>query len=108
MLRFPKNSFLLLVSIEGIFNLDKLERGGVIHFADCIVMSRQKWKDEQINLRKESLNKHREAQRRLFEDIENATRRRRGRSTHIQKFNEKKCYFQLLNWRNFNHKRVAI
>lgn len=51
----------------GPFNLDELEANGWINFEACTVMSRQKWQDDQAELRRESLKLRREAQEKLFE-----------------------------------------
>ncbi len=49
----------------GPFNLDELEMNGWIGFEACTVMSRQKWRDDQVELRRESLKLRRAAQERL-------------------------------------------
>ncbi|TPQ24685.1 J domain-containing protein [Methylomonas koyamae] len=51
----------------GPFNLDELETNGWIGFEACTVMSRQKWQDDQVELRRESLKLRRAAQERLYE-----------------------------------------
>jgi len=51
----------------GPINLDELESNGWINFEACTVMSRQKWQDDQVELRRESLKLRREAQEKLFE-----------------------------------------
>lgn len=53
----------------GPFSLDALERDGRIAFAACIVMSRQRWQDDQGALRRESLNTRRAAQQRMDEEF---------------------------------------
>lgn len=53
----------------GPFSLDALERDGRIAFAACIVMSRQRWQDDQGALRRESLNARRAAQQRMDEEF---------------------------------------
>ncbi|SMF96593.1 DnaJ domain-containing protein [Methylomagnum ishizawai] len=50
----------------GPFNLDELETRGRIAFAACIVMSRQRWQDDQVELRRESRERRRAAQERLY------------------------------------------
>lgn len=45
----------------GPFSLDELEIRGSISFAACIVMSRQRWQEDQVELRRESLNMRRAA-----------------------------------------------
>ncbi|OAI15776.1 molecular chaperone DnaJ [Methylomonas koyamae] len=49
----------------GPFNLDDLVANGRINFAACTVMSRQKWQEDQVELRRESLKLRREAQEKL-------------------------------------------
>jgi len=53
----------------GPFSLDALERDGRIAFAACIVMSRQRWQEDQGALRRESLNARRAAQQRMDEEF---------------------------------------
>ena len=53
----------------GPFSLDELEAHGRIAFAACIVMSRQRWHDDQVELRQESLAKRRAAQERMNEEF---------------------------------------
>lgn len=48
----------------GPFSLDELETHGRIGFAACIVMSRQRWKADQAQLRHESVDQRRAAQQR--------------------------------------------
>ncbi|WP_345974604.1 J domain-containing protein [Sulfurimonas sp. HSL3-7] len=73
----------------GPFSLDELERGGRISFAACVVMSHQRWQEDQVALRRASLEKRREAQGRLFEELERANGRRRRRPNRFQQCNEK-------------------
>lgn len=49
----------------GPFNLDELESEGLIHFAACMVMSRQAWQARQVELRQEAYAKRRAAQARM-------------------------------------------
>lgn len=48
--------------VVGPFSLDELEAQGRIAFGECLVMSRQRWRDDQVDLRLEA----RERRRRLF------------------------------------------
>jgi len=48
----------------GPFNLDELEARGRIAFEACIVMSRQRWQEDQVELRRESQERRRAAQQR--------------------------------------------
>ena len=45
--------------VVGPFSLDELEAGGRIAFGECLVMSRQKWQEDQIDLRFEAREKRR-------------------------------------------------
>jgi hypothetical protein len=51
----------------GPFSLDELETHSRIAFAACIVMSRQRWQDDQVELRRESLKIRRAEQQRINE-----------------------------------------
>ena len=51
--------------IVGPFSLDELDTHGRIAFAACILMSRQRWQDDQVELRRESLEKRRAAHERM-------------------------------------------
>ena len=53
----------------GPFSLDELETHGRIAFAACIVMSRQRWQEDQAALKYESRNMRRAAQERLNEEF---------------------------------------
>lgn len=73
----------------GPISLDELETNGRISFAACVVMSRQRWQDEQVELRRESFEKRRETQQRLFEELARANERRSRRPSHFQQCDEK-------------------
>ncbi len=45
--------------VVGPFSLDELERQGRIAFGECLVMSRQRWQDDQAELRQEAFEKRR-------------------------------------------------
>ena len=51
----------------GPFSLDELETHGRISFAACLVMSRQRWQEDQVELRRESLKIRRAEQQRVNE-----------------------------------------
>lgn len=51
----------------GPFSLDELETRGRIDFAACIVMSRQRWQEDQAGLRRQAYESRREAQARFNE-----------------------------------------
>jgi len=52
----------------GPFSLDELETVGRIAFAACIVMSRQRWQEDQRALRSDAYARRRAAQQRLHEE----------------------------------------
>ena len=45
--------------IVGPFSLDELETRGRIAFGACLVMSRERWREDQVELRREGLEKRR-------------------------------------------------
>jgi hypothetical protein len=45
--------------VVGPFSLDELEARGRIGFGECLVMSRQRWQDDQVDLRLEAREKRR-------------------------------------------------
>lgn len=62
-LAFLKNPY----DMVGPFSLDELETRGVIAFAACQVMSRERWKEDQADLRREAREKRREQAERMRE-----------------------------------------
>ncbi|MCI4678566.1 J domain-containing protein [Rhodoblastus acidophilus] len=61
--------------VVGPFNLDELEAMGRVAFGACLVMSRRKWREDQIELRIEAREKRRAfAQRFVERDDEDAHR----------------------------------
>ncbi len=63
----------------GPFNLDELEANGQIGFEACVVMSRQKWQENQVELRREAHANRRAAQEKLYEY---QARYNQGRTQH--------------------------
>ncbi len=53
----------------GPFSLDELETSGCISFAACLVMSRERWQQDQQALRQESLKVRRAAEARVRERV---------------------------------------
>ena len=45
--------------VVGPFSLDELETQGRIAFGECLVMSRQRWQEDQLDLRREAQEKRR-------------------------------------------------
>jgi len=62
----------------GPFSLDELKTHGRITFAACIVMSRQRWQEDQVELRRESLKIRRTTEQRINEKFEHLYGRRSG------------------------------
>jgi hypothetical protein len=54
----------------GPFSFDELNTCGRIAYAACVVMSRQRWQDDQVELRRESLKIRRTAEQELNEKFE--------------------------------------
>lgn len=51
--------------IVGPFDLDALRSRGCIAFGECLVMSRDRWREDQVHLRREGLRKRRSMQIRV-------------------------------------------
>ncbi|MDD2951085.1 MAG: DnaJ domain-containing protein [Sulfuricurvum sp.] len=58
----------------GPFSLDELTANGLIGFAQCVVMSKQRWQDDREELRKISMEKRRQAQQEMFDKLERNNR----------------------------------
>jgi hypothetical protein len=74
----------------GPFSLDELETHGRIAFAACLVMSRQRWQDDQVALRLEASEKRRAAQQRAQQAHARFHDGPRRHRTHRQPFDERK------------------
>lgn len=74
----------------GPFSLDELETYGRIAFAACVVMSRQKWQDDQVGLRRESLRIRRAAQERMNEEFARRSGDRGGHQVISKPFDERR------------------
>ncbi len=72
----------------GPFNLNELETHGKIAFAAAIIMSRQRWREEQVELRRESLRLRREAQTRIYERFANFSSNQTKHHPNHKLFNE--------------------
>lgn len=72
----------------GPFSIETLETEGLISFAKCVVMSRLKWQEDQVRLRRESMARQQEAQKRIFEEL-NRSNRRKQRSNGTLVVSEK-------------------
>ncbi|HZF70549.1 J domain-containing protein [Sulfuricurvum sp.] len=60
----------------GPFSLDELTTNGLIHFAACVVMSKQRWQDDREELRQISMERRRQAQQEMFDKLERNNRRK--------------------------------
>jgi hypothetical protein len=54
-------------NMVGPFNLTELKLNGCINFEACLIMSAQKWQEDQVQLRSESIRLKREAMARAYE-----------------------------------------
>jgi len=61
--------------VVGPFSLDELEAQGRIAFAACLVMSRQRWQEDQVELRLEAM----EQRRALYAQFDGVTNQRAHR-----------------------------
>jgi hypothetical protein len=68
----------------GPFNLDELVTRGRIVFAACIVMSRQRWQDDQADLRRASLNMRRTTQQGMNDEFARFSGRQGGNHSKPQ------------------------
>lgn len=66
----------------GPFSIEELMIQGAISFAECVVMSRQKWNDERESLLAVSMRKRRKAQQEFFEELEKQNRRKQTNHTN--------------------------
>lgn len=73
----------------GPFSLDELENHGRIAFAACIVMSSQRWQDDQVELRWESLKIRRAKEQRINEQFERLYGRPGGHQVNRKPFDER-------------------
>lgn len=74
----------------GPFSLDELETRGRVAFAACIVMSRQRWRDDQVELRREAYERRRAAEERLNAGHGRFREGRRRRRSPRQDFDERR------------------
>jgi hypothetical protein len=73
----------------GPFSLDELETRGRITFAACIVMSRQRWREDQVELRRESLEIRRAEQQHINEEFARSSGNRSGYQNNRKLFDER-------------------
>lgn len=74
----------------GPFNLDELEKEGRITFAAAIVMSRQRWQEDQLELRRESAKIRRETEERINREYARYSGNQAGHQDKRKAFDEKK------------------
>lgn len=60
----------------GPFSMDELTTNGLISFASCVVMSKQRWQNDREELRQVSLERRRQAQQEMFNTLERHNRRK--------------------------------
>jgi hypothetical protein len=60
----------------GPFSLDELTTNGLIGFAQCVVMSKQRWQDDREELRQISIEKRRRAQQEMFDNLNRNNKRK--------------------------------
>jgi hypothetical protein len=71
----------------GPFSLDELITDGLISFAECVVMSKQRWREDQEQLRKISLAKRQQAQQEMYDKLSRHNKRKMsGHSDSIQEY----------------------
>lgn len=73
----------------GPFNLDKLKSTGCISFEACLLMSSEKWQEDQVQLRRESIRLKREAMARAQAQQERFNQRRQAFTTLRSQLSEK-------------------
>ena len=65
----------------GPFSIEELTTHGQISFAECVVMSKQKWQDERESLLAISMMRRRKAQQEFFEELEKQNKRKQTNYT---------------------------
>lgn len=60
----------------GPFSLDELTTNGLIGFAQCVVLSKQRWQNDRETLRQISLERRRQAQQEMFDKLERNNRQK--------------------------------
>ena len=66
----------------GPFSIEDLLSQGQISFAECVVMSKQKWQDERESLLAISMMRRRKAQQEFFEELEKQNKRKQTNHTN--------------------------
>ncbi|GGB86415.1 hypothetical protein GCM10011352_10400 [Marinobacterium zhoushanense] len=73
----------------GPISLNALEAEGYIEFAACVVMSRQRWQEDQVALRRESHKQRRAAQQHMYEAFARFNARR-AEPSPFEQYSERK------------------
>ncbi len=74
----------------GPISLDTLEKTGQVGFEACLVMSRLRWQEDQVALRRESHKLRREAQQREYEAFIRFNERRMAEPSPFEQYSERK------------------
>ncbi|WP_424191522.1 J domain-containing protein [Ampullimonas aquatilis] len=80
----------------GPFDFDELETNGRITFAACMVMSRQRWQDDQVQLRQEAYEIRRATQKRINREYGHFFEGGGGQQSYQKPFDEQ-AYRATLN-----------
>ncbi|HMW49385.1 MAG TPA: J domain-containing protein [Cellvibrionaceae bacterium] len=73
----------------GPFNFDALQMYGAINYQACLIMSAEKWQQDQVHLRRESIRLKREAMVRAYEQQARFNQRRHMHNNSSAAINEK-------------------
>lgn len=66
----------------GPFSVEELTTHGQISFAECVVMSKQKWQEERESLLAISMMRRRKSQQKFFDELEKLNKRKRDNHTN--------------------------
>lgn len=66
----------------GPISIEELMTHGQISFAECVIMSKQKWQDERESLLAISMMKRQKIQQNFFEELEKQNKRKRYNHTY--------------------------
>ena len=74
----------------GPFSMDELQTHGKIKFAQCMVMSRQYWQNNQQALREDSIKRQNKIREEMFEKLQRKNRQKQNNFYRFNDENEKK------------------
>lgn len=77
----------------GPFSIEDLMTHGEISFAECVVMSKQKWQEDRESLLAISMMRRRKAQQEFFEELEKQNKRKQH--NHIYEIEEYRILLEL-------------